>query len=87
MEVISGTLPNSEFWAGKRVLVTGHTGFKGTWLTNWLHDLGSIVMGISLPNMESNSSHHSYYVDEEFFCDVSDSRRCLAESSGCTNVT
>lgn len=72
MEVISGTLPNSEFWKGKRVLVTGHTGFKGTWLTNWLHDLGSLVMGISLPIMESNASHHPYHADEELMCDLSE---------------
>lgn len=32
---------------GKRVLVTGHTGFKGSWLTTWLLDLGAIVCGIS----------------------------------------
>ena len=37
------------FWAGRRVLVTGHTGFKGSWLTSWLHDLGSVVHGVSLP--------------------------------------
>lgn len=37
------------FWRGKRVLVTGHTGFKGTWLTLWLQGLGAEVTGISLP--------------------------------------
>lgn len=34
---------------GKRVLVTGHTGFKGSWLSLWLHDLGAEVMGYALP--------------------------------------
>jgi CDP-glucose 4,6-dehydratase len=38
----------SEFWSGKRVLVTGHTGFKGSWLTLWLHALGAKVAGYSL---------------------------------------
>lgn len=38
----------SRFWAGKRVLVTGHTGFKGTWLCLWLEQLGAEVSGISL---------------------------------------
>ena len=37
------------FWSGKRVLVTGHTGFKGAWLALWLHHLGAKVFGISLP--------------------------------------
>ncbi len=36
------------FWAGKRVLVTGHTGFKGSWLSLWLQRLGAEVAGYSL---------------------------------------
>ena len=39
---------SAEFWRGKRVLVTGHTGFKGSWLTLWLHSLGAQVSGFSL---------------------------------------
>jgi CDP-glucose 4,6-dehydratase len=42
-------LVSSESWAGKRVLLTGHTGFKGAWLTMWLHRLGAHVTGLSLP--------------------------------------
>ena len=38
----------NEFYQGKRVLVTGHTGFKGSWLSIWLHELGAKVTGISL---------------------------------------
>lgn len=37
----------SGFWQGRRVLVTGHTGFKGAWLTLWLHRLGAEVTGFS----------------------------------------
>ncbi|MCX6115885.1 MAG: CDP-glucose 4,6-dehydratase [Proteobacteria bacterium] len=37
-----------EFWQGRRVLVTGHTGFKGAWLTLWLQKLGAKVSGFSL---------------------------------------
>ncbi|MGA9748086.1 MAG: CDP-glucose 4,6-dehydratase [Nocardioides sp.] len=37
------------FWSGRRVLVTGHTGFKGSWLVCWLRDLGAVVHGVSLP--------------------------------------
>lgn len=36
------------YWSGKKVLVTGHTGFKGSWLTIWLNQLGCDVVGISL---------------------------------------
>jgi len=40
---------NPTFWRGKRVLLTGHTGFKGGWLAFWLLRLGAQVTGISLP--------------------------------------
>jgi len=36
------------FYKGKRVLITGHTGFKGSWLAIWLHELGAEVIGIAL---------------------------------------
>ncbi len=35
-------------WRGRRVLVTGHTGFKGSWLTLWLHAMGAQVTGLAL---------------------------------------
>lgn len=38
---------DSAFWAGKRVFVTGHTGFKGSWLSLWLHELGAQAIGFS----------------------------------------
>jgi len=40
-------LPDTGFWQGKRVLVTGHTGFKGGWLTLMLSELGALVSGVS----------------------------------------
>ena len=36
-------------WHGRRVLVTGHTGFKGSWLSLWLHAMGAEVSGFALP--------------------------------------
>jgi CDP-glucose 4,6-dehydratase len=43
------------FWRGKRVLLTGHTGFKGSWATLWLSSLGADVTGLSLsPETEPN---------------------------------
>ena len=41
--------PDCNFWRGKRVLLTGHSGFKGSWLTLWLNQMGAKVTGISLP--------------------------------------
>ena len=38
-----------DFWRGRRVLITGHTGFKGSWLALWLHELGAVVTGLALP--------------------------------------
>ena len=38
----------NQFYKGKRVLVTGHTGFKGSWLSIWLHEMGAEVVGIGL---------------------------------------
>ncbi|GKX63866.1 CDP-glucose 4,6-dehydratase [Pragia fontium] len=37
------------FWQGKRVFVTGHTGFKGSWMSLWLQNMGATVCGYSLP--------------------------------------
>lgn len=46
---------NSKFWRGKRVFLTGHTGFKGGWLSLWLAHMGAKVTGYSLkPNTTPN---------------------------------
>lgn len=41
-------MSQSSFWKNKRVLVTGHTGFKGAWLSLWLHELGAKLCGYAL---------------------------------------
>lgn len=43
------------FYSGKRVLVTGHTGFKGSWLSQWLISLGADVVGVALEVVEDQS--------------------------------
>ncbi len=44
----SGATPDPSFWRGRRVLLTGHTGFKGAWLALWLRRLGAEVTGLAL---------------------------------------
>ena len=40
---------NRAYWEGKKVLITGHTGFKGSWLSLWLQSMGADVLGYGLP--------------------------------------
>lgn len=47
-QMIKGVDIFNDFYRGKRVLVTGHTGFKGSWLAVWLNELGAKVIGYSL---------------------------------------
>ena len=74
-------LPLASFWRGKRVLLTGHSGFKGSWLTLWLRQLGAQIVGISLvPNTRPNlfTLAGIEQACESHFCDIRDSRQ-LAE--------
>lgn len=48
MEGLELTVVSAQFWSGRRVLVTGHTGFKGSWLSLWLHSLGAETHGLAL---------------------------------------
>ena len=45
---LSRSGPDPTFWAGRRVLLTGHTGFKGSWLSLWLLRMGATVTGVAL---------------------------------------
>ena len=49
-------MKNLKVFKNTRVIVTGHTGFKGSWLTAWLKQLGANIMGISL-DLPTNPSH------------------------------
>jgi CDP-glucose 4,6-dehydratase len=64
-----------DFWRGRRVLLTGHTGFKGGWLVLWLQRLGAHVTGISLPPSTTPSLFELARVAEgmdSHFCDILD---------------
>jgi CDP-glucose 4,6-dehydratase len=72
---------NASFWRGKRVLLTGHSGFKGAWLTIWLNRLGAEVTGISLPPLTTPNLFEAANVDalcRSYFCDIRD-RVAVAE--------
>ncbi len=75
MEVRTG--PEPGFWSGKRVLVTGHTGFKGAWLTIWLQLMGARVAGVSLPPSSSPSLFKLVGLEgtcDSRYCDIRDSK-------------
>ena len=55
-------MPDSNFWNGKVVLVTGHTGFKGSWLTIWLNKMGAKVIGVGLAPV---ANPHSLFKDAQ----------------------
>lgn len=46
---MEGLAMNRDFWKGKRVFLTGHTGFKGSWISLWLQSLGAELTGFALP--------------------------------------
>lgn len=46
---MEGLVMSREFWRGRRVFLTGHTGFKGSWMSLWLQSLGANVTGYALP--------------------------------------
>ena len=62
-----------DYYTGKKVFVTGHTGFKGSWLIYWLKQLGAIVEGYSLkPEKKSlyDSINGDSIIDNSFFLDI-----------------
>jgi CDP-glucose 4,6-dehydratase len=54
---------DQDFWRGKRVFLTGHTGFKGSWISLWLASLGASVKGYALAPPTSTSLFNEAKVD------------------------
>ena len=70
--------PNLEFWNGKKVLITGHTGFKGSWLALWLLQMNAKVYGISLPPESSKNLFDSLKIKQDLnhiICDIRDKEK------------
>jgi CDP-glucose 4,6-dehydratase len=66
--------PLASAFGGKRVLLTGHTGFKGGWLALWLERLGAQVVGIALPPPEGPSFYAAARVDRAIDSRIADIR-------------
>lgn len=55
MEGVGGIAVDPTFWRGRKVFLSGHTGFKGAWLSLWLQDCGAVLKGYALaPNTQPN---------------------------------
>lgn len=80
MEPATGTLEgvgvnvNRDFWRGRRVFVTGHTGFKGSWLCLWLQRLGAEVTGYALAPATQPSLFEVASVDRDMRSVIGDIR-------------
>ncbi len=62
----------TSFYRGRRVLITGHTGFKGSWLVLWLRKMGATTIGVALPPVSPLSLFCSAQLDspDDRVCDV-----------------
>ena len=63
---------NKDFWRGKRVLITGNTGFKGSWLSRILLDTGAEVFGYALENDDEYGVFNAIGLDKEMSCRYGD---------------
>ena len=59
-----------KFYKGKKVLITGHTGFKGSWLAIWLHSIGAEVIGIALDPYSAKNNYVLSKIGEKINADI-----------------
>jgi len=79
-------MPGRPFWKGRKVFITGHTGFKGSWLSLWLSALGAQVTGYALNPPTQPSLFQQAEVSgvvHSICADVRDFSRLKAEVAGC----
>lgn len=79
MEIKSATV-SRKFWKSKKVFLTGHTGFKGSWMSIWLQSMGAIVKGYSLDPVTTPSLYYEACVGENMESEIGDIRN-LAQIS------
>ena len=65
---------DKNFWSGKKVFITGHTGFKGSWLSLWLLKLGAELKGYSLKPNTSPSIYKALKLNEVIESEINDIR-------------
>ena len=72
---------SAAFWNGRRVFITGHTGFKGGWLTLWLQELGAEIYGYALPASTTPSFWQAAHLERVpgTLADIRDAQ-CVADA-------
>lgn len=63
---------DSQFWSQQKVLITGHTGFKGGWLAHWLSGMGAEIAGVALPPDHSPSLFDAARIGEKVESHIGD---------------
>ena len=78
---------DKKFWKQKKVLVTGHTGFKGGWLSLWLHILGAKVIGYSLDPTTKKNFFNSTNIKKIFYKDFRKNIKNFKDLNHCIEST
>ena len=75
------------FWIGKKVLITGHTGFKGGWLSLWLKYLGAKVAGYSLDPITKKNFFNATKLKKIFYKDFRKNIKSLKDLTKCIDTS